>query len=148
MTQELAMQPGDGERLHNERRKRLWRTICILVAAGAIGGLINGLVMRDGQGSSQDIPDAWRTIAGAGIVLGAIVAAYGSWRFFKVVDEVEVADNLWGSLVGYYVYALALPTWFGLAWLNLAPPVDHWLIFFASIATSLAVYGWRKWLAR
>jgi hypothetical protein len=142
------MEPGDGERLHNERRKRLWRTIGILGGAGAIGGFISGFVMGHNEARSQDIPDAWRTVAAAGLIIGAIVAAYGSWRFFKVVDEVEVADNLWGSMIGYYVYALTLPTWFALAWLDRAPPVDHWVIFFASMAAALAVYGWRKWQAR
>ena len=46
------------------------------------------------------------TIVGAiGVVVLAIGAAYGSWRFFTSVDEVEVADNLWASLIGFYAYA-------------------------------------------
>ena len=44
-----------------------------------------------------------------GVIVLVVGAAYGSWKFFQNVDEVEIADNLWGSLIGLYVYALLLP---------------------------------------
>ena len=49
------------------------------------------------------------------------------------VDEVEVADNLWGSLIGLYVYALLFPAWWALNLLGQAPEPDDWVIFGASM---------------
>ena len=78
------------------------------------------------------------------MVLVAIGVAYGSWRFFTSVDEVEIADNLWGSLVGFYLYAILFPSWWALHKLGQVPEPNDWAILFASMFTALAVYGYRK----
>ena len=49
------------------------------------------------------------------MALSLAAFAYGTWRFVKVIDEVELVDNLWGSTAGYYVYAALFPMWWALA---------------------------------
>lgn len=140
------MRPGEGERLHSERRKRFWIIIGGLALIGAAGGFVGGLVLDHAEGA--DVP-AWTTpVAAIGVVLVALAAAIGSWKFFTDVDEVEVTDNLWGSLIGYYWYAILLPSWWALNKLGQVPEVDHWAIFFSSMAVALAVYFYRKWRLR
>ena len=137
------MQPGDGERLHSERRKRFWIILGFLALIGAAGGLVGGLVLEQAGGTA--LPGWTKTLAAIGVVFVALAAAVGSWKFFADVDEVEVADNLWGSLIGFYWYAILFPSWWALNKLRQAPEVDHWAIFGSSMLVALAVYFYRKW---
>ena len=142
------MTPGEGERLEAERRKTFWRLILGLAAAGAIGGFAFGFSAGWAEASGHELSDTARTLAGAALLLSAILGLYGSWRFFVTVDEVEVADNLWGSLVGFYLYAFTFPVWWGLNRLRLAPEPNDWVIFAAALVSALAAYGVRKWRSR
>ena len=94
---------GEGERLYAAQRKRFWRILGGLLLLGFATGLIGSAALNIADSGSADWP-AWAPLAGTiGVVLVAIGVAYGSWRFFTSVDEVEIADNLWGSLVGFYL---------------------------------------------
>ena len=142
------MQPGDGERLHAAQRKRFWLIVVLLMgiglAAGFVGGFAVGFAEKHGSGV-----DPWMNTAGAaGVILVALLAAWGSWRFFVSVDELEVADNLWGSLFGFYTYAILFPAWWALHKLERAAQPDHWFIYGASMVVAVAVYGLRKWQQR
>jgi hypothetical protein len=61
---------------------------------------------------------------------------------------VEVADNLWGSLIGFYTYAILFPAWWALNKLRQVPEPDQWAIFVISMVAALAVYAYRKWQSR
>ena len=140
------MQPGEGERLHAARRKRFWLILGALALVGGAGGFVGGLVLE--RAEHDDLP-AWTSSAVAiGVILVAFFAAVFSWKFFTDVDEVEVADNLWGSLIGFYWYAILFPSWWALNKLGHAPAVDHWAIFGSSMIVALAVYVYRKWRLR
>ncbi len=140
------MQPGEGERLHAARRKRFWLILGSLALVGGAGGFVGGLVLESAE--RDDLP-AWTSGAAAiGVILVALLAAVFSWKFFTDVDEVEVADNLWGSLIGFYWYAILFPSWWALNQLGHAPDVDHWAIFGSSMIAAMAVYFYRKWRLR
>ena len=113
-----------------------------------MGGFISGFVAGHADATGTVLPDWTLNLGAAGVVLAAIAAAYGSYRFFVSVDEVEVADNLWGSLIGFYAYALLFPTWWLLHELDRVPEPDDWVIFGFAIVTALAAYGVRKWQQR
>ena len=138
------MERGEGERLHDQRRKHFWKIVGGLMFAGGLTGFVAGmaLVLGDGGGPNRHM---FETIGAAILILSVILASYGSWHFFAKVDELEVADNLWGSLVGFYTYAFLFPTWWGLNWLNRAPEVNHWVVYAASVTTATAVYAYRKY---
>ena len=139
------MERGEGERLHAQRRRRFWLILGGLAGIGMVAGFLSGFVKGYADGSGTALDPTLVTVLACGVVLAALVTAYGSWRFFVTVDEVEVADNLWGSLIGFYVYAILFPSWWALNKLERAPEVDHWLIFGASMLAATAAYAVRKW---
>ena len=142
------MEAGEGERLHAQRQRKFWKILGGLALVGLVGGFLSGFVMGFADGRGWMLPETSAILMGAGILLLAIAAAYGSWRFFVSVDEVEVADNLWGSLIGFYAYAILFPVWWGFEKLGLAPALDHWVIYGASMVTATLAYAFRKWRAR
>ena len=142
------MHAGEGERLHNERRRRFWKIVGWLAVAGGVGGFVSGFAVGYADGSGKPLPDWMLTTAVVAIVFSVAVGAYASWRYFAAVDEVEVADNLWSSLIGFYVYGFLFPGWFLLHWIGRAPEPNGWIIYATVMVSALAAYGVRKWRAR
>jgi Kef-type K+ transport system membrane component KefB len=139
---------GVGERLHDERRRKFWKLVSALAAAGAIGGFVFGFAVGYTEAGDHPLSPTLRLAATAAVLLSVAGGAYFSWRFFRTVDEVEVVDNLWGSLIGFYVYAFLFPAWWALHWLEAAPEPNDWIIFAAAIVSATAAYGVRKWRSR
>lgn len=148
MSSRGPMEPGEGERLHAEKRKQFWKLLGGLALIGMALGFVGGFVTGHADARGAEVSAEFKTIGAAGVVLLAILAAYASWRFFVSVDEVEVADNLWGSLIGFYTYAILFPLWWALAELDQAPEPDDWVIFITSMIVATAAYGVRKWRSR
>ena len=142
------MERGEGERLHDERRKRFWLILAALAGLGAGGGFVSGFVAgySDARGLTAD--PLYGIIGSIGVVLIAVLAAFFSWRFFVSVDEVEVADNLWASLIGFYAYAILFPAWWALHRLERVPEPDHWAIYATAMIVTIAAYAARKWRSR
>ena len=148
MSREGSMQTGEGERLHAARRRKFWALLGGLALIGAVAGFGTGFVEGKAASNAAGLEPWMVTLAGIGVVLVAIAAAWGSWRFFESVDEVELADNLWGSLIGFYAYVLLFPAWWALWKLGQAPEPDDWVILGVSVVTATAAYLLRKWRAR
>ncbi len=137
------MERGEGERLEAQRRKRFWTILGTLFVLGIIAGFATGFLA--GFNDAREGGSAGYMTAGTiGVVVLVVGAAYGSWKFFQNVDEVEVADNLWGSLIGLYVYALLFPAWWALSMLGQAPEPDDWTIFGITMLSAVAAYLYRK----
>ena len=135
---------GEGERLHSERRKKFWRIMGGLLAVGFVTGIVAGFALQVSD-TGQDNWPVWVPAVGSiGVVFVAFAVAYGSWRFFVSVDEVEVADNLWGSLIGFYVYCILFPAWWAMHKLGVVLEPNDWAIFVTSMFAALIVYGYRK----
>ena len=131
------MNRGVGERLHARRQRRFRLTLAALAGVGGLCGFIAGFVKGFADGGNKAVEPWLLQLGVAGVVLGAVLAAYFSWRFFATVDEVEVADNLWGSLIGFYVYAILLPSWWALDKLTVAPPPDHCRLCLSQVAHAM-----------
>lgn len=121
---ERPMERGEGERLHAQKRKQFWRLMGGLALIGIVMGFVGGFMTGHADASATELSPELKTIGAVGVILLAILTAYASWRFFVSVDEVEVADNLWGSLIGFYTYAILFPVWWALAQLDRAPEPD------------------------
>ena len=134
---------GEGERLHAQRRRRFWAILGGLALLGVVAGFPAGSLagFNDARAGGNV---AYMTVGTIGVVLMAIGVAYASWRFFANVDEVEVADNLWGSLIGFYAYAILFPAWWALNQLGQTGEPDDWTIFGVSMLVAVAVYFYRK----
>jgi len=138
----------DGEQLHVAQRRRFWRTLGI----AGIGGIPVGFAVGFGAGYTGGDFDAFWNWAPDGLVIALLVFSlaailYGSWRFYKSIDEVELLDNLWASSTAYSAYVLLFPLWWVLGKTGMAPPPNDWLIFLAALGAGLAFYLWRKWRA-
>ena len=134
---------GEGERLHAQRRRRFWLILSALFVLGGAAGFATGFLTALNEGREGGSA-GYATAATIGVAIFVLGGAYGSWKFFQNVDEVEIADNLWASLVGLYVYALLFPAWWALSKLDQAPEPDDWTIFGASMVSAVAVYLYRK----
>jgi hypothetical protein len=139
---------GEGEQLHAQRRRRFWMILGWLVALGAVAGFFTGFTTGFADAKGGEVSAEMKAFGAAGILLLAGAAAFGSWKFFVSVDEVEVADNLWGSLIGFYAYALLFPTWWAIWKIRLIGPPDQWLIYGVAMLTATAAYAYRKWQSR
>ena len=137
------MERGEGERLEAQRRKRFWTILGALFVLGGIAGFATGFLAGVND-AREGGTAAYKAVGTIGVVILVFGAAYGSWKFFQNVDEVEVADNLWGSMIGLYVYALLFPAWWALHLLGQVGEPDDWMIFGASMLSAVAVYLYRK----
>jgi Na+-driven multidrug efflux pump len=136
--------PGVGERAFRENRKRLWRLVWLGVGISFCIGLASGFIAGFTEG--------WENAGGSAISwIVWPVLAIGIWGFvlftrgyFRRVDELDVQDNLWASLIGLYFYLAALPCWMLLHKVGQLPPPDHWILWGATFLSACIAYGWRK----
>ena len=142
------MTMGEGERLESQRRRRLMTTILAFSAVAMVTGFASGFLQGQADATGNPIDPTARTAVAITICAVLIAGAFASWRFFRTADEVEVADNLWASLVGFYVYGFGFPAWWMLASLKVAPGPDHFIIYAAAIVSAAATYAIRKWRSR
>ena len=142
------MTVGEGERLHNERRRRFWRVVLTLAAVGGLAGFVSGFIHGRADATGEPIGATTRAIAMAAVAVAMVGGAIASWRFFQAADEVEITDNLWASLIGFYVYGFGFPAWWALSLLQVVPEPDQFIIYGAAIVSAAAAYGVRKWRSR
>jgi hypothetical protein len=140
------MEPGEGERLHAAKRRRFWWTLGGLAVVGALAGAVGQTAIEIAKGGP--LPAWTATWGGVGVVMVVLLVVVGSWRFFATVDELELADNLWASLVGFYWYVILFPAWWALHKLGWTTAPDQWAIFVSAMLASCAVYFFRKWQNR
>jgi len=138
-----------GEDLHAAGRKRFWRTLSLAGLAGIPVGFAVGL----GFGLSRGDINAFWTGAPDWLVVALVAASaagflWGSWRFYRSIDEVERLDNLWSSTVASGAYAILFPAWWALGKAGIVSPPNDWAIYLAALLLGLVAYGKRKWDAR
>lgn len=138
----------DGENLHEVHRRRYWRYLAIVGLGGMPIGF--GLGWAAGRyGDRQafwDMSPDWLVIGLLGIAIATI--CFGTWRFYRSIDEVELQDNLWANSISYGVYALLFPAWWVLGKAGMAREPNDWLIFVVALCAGLVGYLGRKWRAR
>ncbi|WP_265570436.1 hypothetical protein [Sphingomicrobium nitratireducens] len=133
-----------GEQRLAARRARFWKTILAAMAVSSIAGFATGV--GAGRGGLDLLTSP--VFAIAAVLVGVVGLVVTSIWFYRSVDELETADNLWASLYGLYFYIAALPAWWLLEKAGLVPAVNHWAIYAATLVFTVLVYGWRKLAAR
>ena len=81
----------EGEKLHAEQRRKFWRNLMIVGAFGAPLGFGVGF----GFGKSRGDFDAFWTMVPQWLVVALVALSvggllYGSWRFYRSIDEIEL----------------------------------------------------------
>jgi len=149
------METGEGERLLAARRRRFWTIVALLVATGGLVGFFSGMyagytdAARAEGGVAALGPSDFPLYLRIAAVAAAILAFSAlTWWFARSVDELEIADNLWGSTAGFYAYCVIFPAWWALWKLQVTGEPDHWAVFTISLVVAGIVYLWRKWQLR
>ncbi|NML06819.1 hypothetical protein [Sphingomonas sp. G-3-2-10] len=134
---------GAGERAGKARRKRIMGVVTLLGISGGIVGFLTSKYSDNGPGGflQGDLP-AWTAILASVVIVVSLT--WGSWKFFQVVDEVELRDNYLASTVGLYFYMILYAVWYLLWWGKLVPEPSHEWLFASTLAASLIAYLWKK----
>ena len=141
------MAHNDGETQLRARRRRYGRVFSgIIIASMVLGGVVG---IRVGLALARDTPIATAlspATAIAAIALFYLVVVIGSWRYFLVMDELELDANKWAGAIGLNFYLLAVPGWFvlSLAGMIEQPPVTGWIIYVLTIVVAMGTFFWRK----
>ena len=144
MTEQLT-----GEQRERQRRRRFWGVLGVLAAIFApIGGVIGYNAGKQGLDFTQALDALSPSLLGWLAIFYAAALVIGSWRFVRVIDEVELADNLWASAAGFYCYAIAFTCWWLLAKAGWVPAFNGWLLFAGTYIVAMSAYALRKWRAR
>jgi hypothetical protein len=136
----MAGAPGEGERALQARKRKVAGTVIMLMLGGAAVGFVTSI---GGGTSFLTAPMApWLAIAATVVML--VTLSWGSWRFFQVVDEVEVRDNYIASTIGLYAYFAVYFAW-SLLWRGqLLPEPQHFALFCITMVLTLLAYLWMK----
>lgn len=142
-------EPDVGERQEARRRRNFRMSLGWPFVGGMVLGSFTGIAAAS---RDVEISEIWtqipQSLALSVIAVSLAIFLYGSWRFYKAIDEVELVDNLWGSTAAYYVYATLFPLWWVLAKVGVLPALNDWAIYVIALGGGGAVYLWRKWRAR
>ena len=145
----LMTEPDVGERQEARRRRIFRMSVGWLFVAGMVLGLFTGIAAAS---RDVEIGEIWtqipQSLALSVIAVSLAIFLYGSWRFYKAIDEVELVDNLWGSTAAYYAYAILFPLWWALGKAGVLPEPSDWAIYFIALGGGALAYLWRKWRAR
>ena len=128
-----------GEEKLRAKRRRFIRYVALTCLAFAVGGLVVGFASAAAEDAA--IPPWILLPLIAASLVGFVVF---SRNYFRRVDEVDLLDNLWASLIGMYFYIVAFPLWTLLDRVGYIGPPDHWLIWGATLALSMTAYLYRK----
>lgn len=137
----MAGAPGEGERALQARKRKVVGSVILLMLGGAVVGFATSV--GSGGASLLTAPMApWLAIAATVVLL--ITLSWGSWRFFQVVDEVELRDNYIASTFGLYAYISVYFSW-SLLWRGqLLPEPQHFVLFCITMVFTLIAYLWMK----
>lgn len=103
--------------------------------AGLGTGFLSGLF------ESGQLP-IWTLYACWAVVLAGM--AWFTRDYFRRIDELDLADNLWSHLIGYYLTLWAFGLWYLLYDLGRAPEPTALPVMLFMIVATFVVYGARK----
>lgn len=134
-----------GEARERDQRRKFWKVLAIIAVVGMPVGAVFGYQFAHHgfePGAAIAAIPPWLLVVAALLYVVSIV--WGTWKFLKVIDEVELHDNLWASTAGFYFYGLAFPLWWALHAAGVVGEPNDWAIFGATIVAGLLAYGLRK----
>lgn len=128
-----------GELRHRARRRSFWTFSLAGIALAFPVGIATGYLLRQGQeGTYSPV---------AALILIALSLAAFVWfaiGYYRRVDELDFADNLWAAFIALHVLLVAYPVWKMLDILEMAPPPNAEQLWFGTIIACFVAYGWRK----
>ncbi|MEP3051333.1 MAG: hypothetical protein ABJP48_09540 [Erythrobacter sp.] len=139
MTSSDHPSPASGEEMLKSKRRSFWRYIALSMVlamfAGLIGGVLNQLYLHG------DVP---LFIPLAAIAVVAIGFLWFSFDYFRRVDELDLQDNLWSHMVGFYGGLAFFGVWFFCADLGLADQPTALPVLAVMLVVTFITYLLRK----
>lgn len=130
---------GSGEARLNRRRRSFWNYCLISVVIAMVVGMVNGvgaIMVERGQLTP------WLLVAVGVLTLGGFT--WFTRDYLRRIDELDLLDNLWACLIGFYCYIVALPSWYFLHDIGLVPEPDQYIIYAAILIVTTLAYLFRK----
>ena len=128
-----------GEARMKLRRSRLYRYLGLVFLGSLIAGMAGGAMANLYEDGAIPL---WLPVLACAIV--AIGMAWFMRDYFRRVDELDVMDNLWAHLIGFYGGAIVFGVWYFLADLGLVGGPSALALFALMMSISAAAYGLRK----
>ena len=131
--------PLSGEARLKQRRNRLFRFsaigFVIAMGAGFASGHFGSLY------SDGELP-GWAIIA---LWLLAVTAfTWFAITYFRKIDELDLMDNLWATMVAFYFYVIAYVSWQMANEIGMLVPPNSMLIFASTMIVLFVAYFARK----
>ncbi|WP_394269521.1 hypothetical protein [Qipengyuania sp.] len=131
--------PLSGEARLRQKRRRFIGWVAAMGAGFAILGFATGYSQAAAEGGRLPGWIIIPLIAAAVIGLVLFSASY-----FRRIDEVDLQDNLWSSLIGLYYYLAAFPAWHLLHMAGYVAEPSHWVLWGSTALVATAAYVARK----
>ena len=128
-----------GEERFRKRRRSFITYIALAVAIAMFAGIASGVLAANA--SLGNVP-VW-LLFGVWVIM-VVAFIWFTRDYFRRVDELDLLDNLWASLVGLYTYVLVFASWYLFDDLEIGPPMDHFAIFWITMGAMLVAYVLRK----
>ncbi len=128
-----------GEARLKARSRRFWSFCALGFGVAVVIGVVTGTAGALYQAGS--LP-GWLIYAFWGLTLAAF--GWFTWEYFRRVDELDLMDNLWAGIIGFYFYFVAAPSWWLFHDIGLVRAPDQIAIYVATVFVMFATYGLRK----
>ncbi|MGL4488817.1 MAG: PEP-CTERM sorting domain-containing protein [Rhizobiaceae bacterium] len=132
------MNDNIGEKNELKKRLRVWAGVATLAGAGAVVGFLVAIMETDGPTfmARQLDPNTaiWLALA------TALVLIFGSWFYWRNIDEVERNSNIVGTASGGGTLILCYPPWFLLWKGGLVPEPSHVAMFLIVCVSGALVF--------
>lgn len=128
-----------GEARARARRNAFYRYLALVFLIALLVGLVSGVLLAGG--SNGDIP-RWVSLLTIGVVAAGF--AWFTRDYFKRVDELDLMDNLWAHLVGFYGGLIVTGVWVFVAQLGLAEMPGALAVVLSMTLLTFVAYGLRK----
>lgn len=145
MEQAMADVFNQGETREAKRRRTWWRSLTVgIVGMGAVPVIlfVFGRVNQVAPGHLVDALPAWAMISLLALFFVSFVIS--SWLYFRIIDELELENNLWGGSIGYLTFVLLFRSWSWLAAKGIVPERNDWAIYFTCGIVAVLVSGYRR----
>lgn len=130
---------SSGEDRLRRRRLAWWRYLALAFAGSVMIGFASGFMA--GAYDSGAVP-VWLPVAAC--IVAIALLGWFTHDYFRRIDELDLMDNLWAHLFGFYAGIALFGGWYFFADLGLTSYPTAPAIMLAMLLFTFAAYGARK----
>lgn len=139
MTSSETANTTSGEERMKKRRNSFLRYLTLTFLLAMMTGFASGAILSNYEDGSLPI---WVPLLAGAITIAGLT--WFTWDFFQRIDEVDLMDNLWAHLIGFYVAMILFLGWYFLAEMQLLQYPSAIAVVIMMIGAMTLAYGVRK----